>query len=65
MTRDELTRRFLEDAYRALVEAQRALDAGDMEDLEVCLAGAGFSVCCALPDEYGEAAPLVWYQKGG
>jgi hypothetical protein len=64
MTRDELTRRWLEDIYAALVEAQHALEAGDMEDLEVCLAGAGFLTCCALPDEFGEAAPPVWYQKG-
>jgi hypothetical protein len=65
MTKEELTRRWLEDIYTALVEAQHALEAGDMEDLEACLAGAGFSVCCALPDEFGEKAPPVWYQKGG
>lgn len=64
LTDQELHDAILEDVFNALMDAQHALEAGDDEELAVCLAGAGFSLCCAMPERYAELAPTVWYEKG-
>ncbi len=65
MTDQELLQAHLQDAFAALVAAQKALDAGDMEELAFCLAGAGFELSCALPGEYAEQAPDSWFGARG
>ena len=52
----------LPDVFAALVAAQKALDEGDMDELAGRIADAGFSICCALPGEYAEAAPAAWFE---
>ena len=64
MTESELHASFLVDVFEALKDATAALAEGDMEMLEVCLAGAGFSLCCAMPEQYLDLAPDVWHEKG-
>ncbi|MDA8245481.1 hypothetical protein [Acidithiobacillus sp.] len=64
MTKSELHQAHLVDVFEALKDAQIALDAGDTEELALCLAGAGFSLCCAMPEQYTELAPDAWYEKG-
>ncbi|WP_291511478.1 hypothetical protein [Acidithiobacillus sp.] len=62
MTDQEL---HLQDAFESLCNAQAALDGGDMEELAACLAEAGFSICCALPEQYAERAPDDWFETQG
>ena len=64
MTKSELHQAHLVDVFEALKDATAALAEGDMEMLEVCLAGAGFSLCCAMPEQYLDLAPDVWHEKG-
>ncbi|WP_436395082.1 hypothetical protein ACSDBR_10165 [Acidithiobacillus ferriphilus] len=64
MTESELHQAHLVDVFEALKDAQIALDGGDTEELALCLAGAGFSLCCAMPEQYTELAPDAWYEKG-
>ncbi len=64
MTKSELHQAHLVDVFEALKDAQTALDSGDMKELALCLAGAGFSLCCAMPEQYTDLAPDVWYEKG-
>ena len=64
MTNAELHQAHLVGVFEALKDATAALADGDMEMLEVCLAGAGFELCCAMPEQYTELAPTVWFEKG-
>lgn len=62
LTDKELHDARLVDIFDNLKNAQAALDAGDMEALEDCIALAGFEVCCMLPDRYAESAPDDWFE---
>ena len=64
LTNAELHEAHLASVFEALRDATTALADGDMEMLEVCLAGAGFELCCAMPERYTELAPDVWFGKG-